>query len=107
MNPPFIVLEGLVSNEGALEVRAKVPWPGGRVRITVVPLPELPVDDPFWQRMQAIWQGQRARGHLPRTTEEVESDRRAVREEWEERMGQIEHFQAEASRLRQARSPKP
>jgi hypothetical protein len=37
--------------------------------------------DPFFIRMEEIWAGQRARGHVPRTEEEVEGERRLLREE--------------------------
>lgn len=57
----------------------------GRVQVTMAPLAELPADDPFWQWMRVIWEGQKARGLVPRTGEEVEAERRQVREEWQER----------------------
>jgi hypothetical protein len=66
-------------------------------------MPEVPSDDPFWQRMQALWAGQRARGHVPRSAQDVEEERCTMREEWEERMRRIEQIQAEAARLRQGK----
>jgi hypothetical protein len=62
----------------------------------VVSVTELPKNDAFWQRMQAIWHGQKARGHQPRSVNEVEADRQALREEWDERMRRLEQIQAEA-----------
>lgn len=82
--------------------RSPFPSPPGRVQVTIVPLPELPPDDPFWQRMQAMWARQRARGHVPPSAQEVEEERRTVRDEWEERMRRIEQIQAEAERARQS-----
>ena len=55
---------------------------------------------PVWQRMQALWEGQRARRQVARSAEEVEAERQAVRDEWEERMRRIEQIQAEAARAR-------
>ena len=49
----------------------------------MVPMPQLPGDDPFWGLMQKVWTGQKARGHIPRGAEDVEAERRAVRDEWE------------------------
>src|SRR5262249_12308083 len=49
-------------------------------------------DDPFWQRMQAIWDAQKARGHIPRSVPEVETERQVVRDEWEERMTDMERL---------------
>ncbi|HZV06091.1 MAG TPA: hypothetical protein VE999_13520 [Gemmataceae bacterium] len=98
-----VVIQGVVNPDGTLELPEKVNLPAGRVQVTVAPLPELPKDDPFWQMMQRIWDGQKARGHVPRSSDEVEAERRALREEWEERMQTIEHVQAEARRLRERR----
>jgi hypothetical protein len=96
-----IVIQGIVKPDGTLELQEKVNLPAGQVQVTVTPLPELPKDDPFWQMMQGIWADQRARGHIPRSAEEVEAERRVLREEWEERMRRIEHIQSEARKLRE------
>lgn len=99
-----IVIQGVIRPDGTLELREKINIPPGPVQITVAPLPELPKDDPFWQMMQRIWDGQRARGHVPRSAEEVEAERRALREEWEERMQTIDRIQSEARKLREQRA---
>jgi len=59
-------------------------------------LPDLPKDDPFWQRMQEMWDKQKARGHVARSVAEVEMERQAVRKEWEARMQRIKEIQAQA-----------
>jgi hypothetical protein len=51
--------------------------------------------------MKSIWAGQKARGHVPRSAEEVETDRRETRESWEERQLAIERLQQESRRLRE------
>src|SRR2546422_854072 len=83
-----------------LELGERITLPPGRVQVTIVPIPELPANDPFWQRMQALWAAQRGRGHVPRSAQEVEDERQAVREEWENRMRRIEEIQTEAARAR-------
>lgn len=98
-----VVIQGILKSDGSLELQEKVNLPPGRVQVTVTPLPELPKDDPFWQMMQGIWEGQKARGHVPRSSEEVEAERRTLREEWEERMRKIEVIQSEARKLREQR----
>jgi hypothetical protein len=100
-----VVVEGTLKPDGTLELDQKPNLAPGRVQVTMVPLTELPKDDPFWQRMQALWSGQRGRGHVARSVQEVEVERQAVREEWEERMRRIERIQAEAEEARQARGP--
>lgn len=96
-----VVIQGIVKPDGTLELPEKINLPAGQVQVTVTPLPELPKDDPFWQMMQGIWAGQKARGHVPRSVEEVELERRALREEWDERMRMIELIQQEARELRE------
>jgi hypothetical protein len=95
-----VILEGVVTPDGTLEVIDKVALPAGRVQVTVVPLPDVPADDPFWQRMQAIWDSQQASGHVPRSVEEVEAERQATRDEWEERMRGLEQSQLEGRAAR-------
>ena len=100
MSISAVTLEAVVKPDGTLELAEKLSLPPGRVQITIVPMPELPADDPFWQRMQALWAGQRARAHQPRSAQDVEEERQTIREEWEERMRRIEQIQAEAQRMR-------
>ena len=81
---PTTVL-GTLKPDGALELDEKLELPAGRVRVTVELLPDpTATPDPFLARMEAIWAGQKARGHVPRSEEEVEAERRALREESED-----------------------
>jgi hypothetical protein len=102
MNTSVVIVEGIVKEDGTLEVAERVSLPPGRVQLMVVSLPDLPKDDPFWQRMQAIWSAQKTRGHIARSVQEVEAERQAVREEWEKRMQHIEQIQAEAEQARKS-----
>ena len=79
-----IVVQGTVRADGTLELDETLPLPAGRVQITVQPVVQPPPHDPFWEMMKRIWAGQRARGHVPRSVEEVQAERRALREESEE-----------------------
>lgn len=105
MRTPVVIVEGTVRADGTLEVQEKVNLPAGKVQVTLVPLPELPADDPFWQLMRGIWSGQKARGHVPRSAEDVEAERRSVRDEWDERMERISRIQEEAKQLRAGGRP--
>jgi hypothetical protein len=102
---PIAIVEGTIRPDGTLELLGKVNLPAGKVQVTVVPMPEPPQDDPFWQLMQGIWAGQKARGHAPRSAEDVEAERKAVREDWDERMARISRIQQEAERLRAGGQP--
>jgi hypothetical protein len=79
-----VVVEGTLKPDGSLELDAKLTLPPGRVQLLVQPLPELPQDDPFWQMMQGIWAAQKARGHVPRSKEEIDAEINAMREESQE-----------------------
>jgi len=99
-----VELTGTVRAGGVLELDGPVKLEPGRVKVTVsaVPEVELPKDDPFWQRMQTIWDGQKARGHVPRTAEEIDAELRESREEWDEHQEAMERIQMEAWASRQA-----
>ena len=51
-------------------------------------------------RMEAIWAGQKARGHVPRSAEEVEAERRALRDEFEDRLDKAEQIHRESGEAR-------
>jgi hypothetical protein len=80
MSAGTVVVEGLVRPDGSLEVSEKLALPPGPVQVTVVPLPELPKDDPFWQRMQSIWDARRKAGLVPLTEQQVEQERQQARQ---------------------------
>jgi len=99
MSQTAIVVQGTVKADGTLELAEKLNVPAGRVQVIIQPLPDLS-GDPFLQRMEAIWAGQRARGHVPRTVEEVEAERRAIREEMEEEIQETMRLQEEGRQAR-------
>jgi hypothetical protein len=102
-----VIVQGTLKPDGTLELDERVKLAPGRVQVTMVPVPELPKNDPFWQRMQTVWADQERRGHVARTVQEVEAERQATREEWEERMRRIERIQAEAEAVRRQRGEGP
>jgi hypothetical protein len=85
-----VVIEGTIKPDGTLELDGKLELPPGRVQLIVQPLPDLPRDDPFWQMMERIWSAQRARGHVPRSKDEIDREIRAMRDEAEEEMAEVE-----------------
>ena len=74
MSPGEVVIEGTLKPDGTLDQKPNLS--PGRVTVVLRPVPELPKGDPFWQMMNEIWIGQQARGHVPRSVEEVEAERR-------------------------------
>ncbi len=105
MSPRPVVVEATLKPDGTLELDEKLALPPGRVQVMVQPLPELPDDDPFWQMMKRIWAGQKARGHVPRSAEEIEAERAAFREEAEEKARKVERLQEECARARPRPAP--
>jgi hypothetical protein len=101
MSTPVVTIEGVVKPDGTLELAEKVNLPAGKVQVTLVPLSESARDDPFWQRVEQIWAGQRARGHVPRGVDEVESERRAFRQEMEDEIQEAIQLQEESRRARE------
>jgi hypothetical protein len=95
-----VVVEGTLKPDGTLELDQKPNLAPGRVQVIVQALPQLPDGDPFWDMMKSIWAEQKARGHVPRSVEEVEAERREMREGWARRQEAIERLQEESRRLR-------
>ncbi len=85
------VVEGTIQPDGSLVLGEPTRLPAGRVRVIVQSLPELPEEDPFWQRMQAIWAIPRDRPD-DGGAQSLEEVRRA-REEWEEHQRELERLQ--------------
>ena len=104
MSQTAIVVQGIVKPDGTLQLDEKLNVPAGRVQVVVQPLPDLS-SDPFWQSMQAIWAGQVARGHVPRSAEDVESERRAVRQEMEDEIQEAMRIQGECRRASDQANP--
>jgi hypothetical protein len=94
------VIAGTLKTDGTLELDVKPNLSPGRVQVVLSVLPQLPGNDAFSQRIQSMWESQKTRGHVPRSVEEVEGERRKIREEWDERMQRIEQVRAEAEAIR-------
>jgi hypothetical protein len=97
-----IVLRGRVKPDGSLDLELPVSLPPGPVRVTVEPLPELPAEatDPFWTMMDDIWAGQKARGNLPRGPEQIEAAVKALRDDADAELGEVERIHDECRQSR-------
>ncbi len=83
MRATHVVVDGTLKPDGSLELDSKLSLPPGRVQLIVQPLPDLPKDDPFWQMMERIRADRKAAELTVRSTEEVEAQRRGLREDME------------------------
>ncbi len=111
MNAEPTTVMGTLKPDGVLELDEKLNLPAGRVRVTVESLVESAgeTQDPFMARWEAIWARQKARGHVPRSAEEVEAERRARAAESEEELLECEriHREAEEARRRSSQEGRP
>lgn len=107
MQSGSVELEGVVGSDGKLIIHEKLSLPPGPVRVTVQPRPEpnsaeqsssgmTPVEQ-FWAGMHAIWADQEARGHVPRSKEEIDAEIRELREEAEEQMKRYDRLHEEGN----------
>ncbi len=100
--PPPLVIAGTLNPDGTLQLDERPNLPAGRVRVTVQPLaPPAPPGDTLASRMRAVWDGQKARGHVPRSQEEVEADLHALRDDAEEEMRAVERLSDECRAARE------
>ena len=108
MTTPEIVLAGTLQPDGTLVLDQKPDLPPGRVTVVLHPAAEmvLPTDDPFWQRMKAMWA-------IPTTTGPAGDGGAAslaevakMREEWDEHQQALERLQEEC-RLKRKKSEAP
>src|SRR5947208_6907971 len=100
MSATVVEIQGTLQPDGTLVLDEKPPLPPGRVRVALRPLDEL-AQTPVWQTLDRIWAAQGARGHVPRSREEIDADIAALREEDEQRLREIEQLHDECQRLRQ------
>ena len=103
------IVAGTLEPDGTLVLDQKPNLPPGRVTIVLRPETEVvpPNTDPFRQRMQAMWDAQKASGHVPRSVEEVDDQQRRMRDGWAERQEAIERLQEEARLARRSEAVPP
>lgn len=103
MTTSAVEIQGTLREDGTLLLDHKPDLPPGRVKVTVEPAPDLAHTD-VWQVLERIWAGQRDRGHVPRSREEIDAELEGSRQEDEERMQALERIQQEGQLARQRRN---
>ena len=99
-----VIVQGTLKPDGTLELDQKPNLFPGRVRVTMEPVTEPTRPDRFWAMMEQIWADLKASGHVPRSVEQIEAERQAFRDEWDERQEALEQIHLECERLRQQAS---
>ena len=100
MSTNAIEIRGTLREDGTLVLDDRPNLPPGRVKVTIEPVPDLTQTD-VWQVLEHIRAGQRARGYVPRTREQIDAELEAARQEDEERMQALERIHEECSQARQ------
>jgi len=95
------VIEGTLKPDGTLELDQKPNLSPGRVTVRVLPLAVLPEGDPFFDMLKGIWAVRAQAGLTPRTVEEVEAQRRQLRDDSEQEILEGGRLQEESRRLRE------
>jgi hypothetical protein len=102
---PIVEIQGTLQADGTLVLDEKPTLPPGRVRVSVQQLLDYTQTD-IWQFFERLRAEQIARGHVPRSKEEIDAEIAAARQEDEERMLEMERLQEECWRARgQERKP--
>ena len=99
------VIEGTLKPDGTLELDQKPNLPPGRVTVRMQPLAVLPEGDPFFDMLKGIWTARAQAGLTPRTVEEVEAQRRQLRDDSEQELLEAGGLQEESRRLREQATP--
>ena len=100
MTTKAIEIQGTLREDGTLVLDQKPNLPPGRVKVTVEPVTDYKQTE-IWQFFERLWAEQRAKGHVPRTREQIDAELEAARQEDEERMQEFERIHEECRRHRQ------
>jgi hypothetical protein len=92
------VVEGTLKPDGSLVLDQKPNLPAGRVTVRMQPLAVLPDGDPFFDMLRGIWSARAEAGLTPRTVDEIESQRRQLRDDSEREALEAAGLQAESRR---------
>jgi hypothetical protein len=84
---------GTVNADGTLSLADKVTLPAGQVRVTVETLPAIPAAHTLLEVLDRIHRHQAARGYRGRSQAEIDAELSALRDEWEDRLAEIERLQ--------------
>ena len=96
-----VMIEGTLQPDGTLQLDHKPNLSPGRITVVLrqESEPQLPNDDPFWQRMQAIWAIPISRAAADGGASSL-AEVRKMRDEWDEHQQAIERLQEECQARR-------
>ena len=96
MSSTQVEVQGTLRPDGTVQLSQPVDPPLGPVRVILQSLEETAASpDRFWSMLDEIWAGQRARGHQPRSKEEIDAEIDALRHDADEEFLQNQRVQSE------------
>ncbi len=98
MSTNSVEIQGTLQPDGTLVLDEKPNLPPGRVKVTMQPVLDYKETE-IWKFFERLWAEQKARGHVPRSKEEIDADIETMRQEDEERMQEIERLHEESRRM--------
>jgi hypothetical protein len=98
MNGDAVVIQGVVREDGTLELESKVPLPAGKVSVTVQPVP--PAVAAFFESLREI-QAIRERDGVKADADAALAAAQQVRDEYHEQVEELGQLQQECRRERQ------
>lgn len=93
------VIEGTLRPDGTLELDQKPSLLPGRVTVRMQPLEVPPMIDPFFELLKDIWATRAEAGLTPRTVDEIELQRRQLRDDSEQEVVDAGRLQEESRQL--------
>ncbi|QEH38352.1 hypothetical protein OJF2_69530 [Aquisphaera giovannonii] len=95
MKPMAVIVEGMVQEDGTLDLVGRVNLPSGPVHVTIQPVAAAVQPDRFWAMLETIWASQAGAGVAPRSREEIDAEIAASRDESEGEAAEAERLQDE------------
>lgn len=83
---------GTLNGDGSLVLDERLRLPPGRVQVTVQPESKFKQASSMMETLKQIWADQDARGYVPRSGEEMDTQLRELRDEWDERDAFLERI---------------
>lgn len=103
MNPSQTVVQGTLKADGTLELDEKPNLPAGKVRV-VLSVAASPAKgrDSVWTVLENIRAERAALGMKSRTRVEIDAEVNALRQEWEDRMTELDRIRGEGREAKEA-----
>jgi hypothetical protein len=97
MSTDTVVIQGIVRPDGTLQLEEKIPFPAGRVSVTLQPIPYSEETDPLFLMLRRIREI-RERGGVKPDAEAAQAALRRLRDDAAEEVAEVGRLQEECRR---------